>query len=73
MLLLTATGVKGICFEIATDGLALNPVTCDSGFSVYSELAVVGYDEMIACILLFSPAYIPFVKKITDKDKKAAK
>ena len=37
--MLTATGVDGMCFEIATDGLALNPVTYDSGSAVNSDLA----------------------------------
>ncbi|MGN0777972.1 MAG: Bug family tripartite tricarboxylate transporter substrate binding protein [Aristaeellaceae bacterium] len=55
--MLTATGVDGMCFEIATDGLALNPVTYDSGSAVNSDmagghvdLAVGGYDDMSGLI-----------------------
>ncbi len=55
--MLTATGVDGMCFEIATDGLALNPVTYDSGSAANSDMAgghvdlsVGGYDDMSGLI-----------------------
>lgn len=55
--MLTATGVDGMCFEIATEGLALNPVTYDSGSSANSDMAgghvdlsVGGYDDMSGLI-----------------------
>lgn len=55
--MLTATGVDGMCFEIATDGLALNPVAYESGSDVNSDmagghvdLAVGGYDDMSGLI-----------------------
>ena len=55
--MLTSTGVDGMCFEIATDGLALNPVTYDGGAAVNSDmagghvdLAVGGYDDMSGLI-----------------------
>lgn len=55
--MLTSTGVDGMCFEIATDGLALNPVTYDGGSAVNSDmagghvdLAVGGYDDMSGLI-----------------------
>ncbi len=55
--MLTATGVDGMCFEIATEGLALNPVTYDDGSAVNSDmagghvdLAVGGYDDMSGLI-----------------------
>jgi tripartite-type tricarboxylate transporter receptor subunit TctC len=55
--MLTATGVDGMCFEIATEGLALNPVTYDSGSAANSDMAgghvdlsVGGYDDMSGLI-----------------------
>ena len=55
--MLTATGVDGMCFEIATDGLALNAVTYDSGSAANSDMAgghvdlsVGGYDDMSGLI-----------------------
>ena len=49
----SAIGVDGMCFEIATKGLALNPVDYQSGTDVNSDLAnglidlaVGGYDDM---------------------------
>ena len=51
--MLTATGVDGMCFEIATEGLALNPKSYQGGSEVNSDmagghvdLAVGGYDDM---------------------------
>lgn len=53
----SAIGVDGMCFEIATQGLALNPVDYQSGTDVNSDLAnglvdlaVGGYDDMIGQI-----------------------
>ena len=52
-----APGVDGMCFEIATEGLALNPVTYDSGSAANSDMAgghvdlsVGGYDDMSGLI-----------------------
>ena len=53
----SAVGVDGMCFEIATEGLALNRLAYDSGDDVNSDLAeglvdlaVGGYDDMSAQI-----------------------
>lgn len=50
--MMTTTGVDGMCFEIATEGLALNPVAYEDGSAVNSDLAgahvdlaVGGYDD----------------------------
>ena len=55
--MLTATGVDGMCFEIATEGLALNPKSYQGGSEVNSDmagghvdLAVGGYDDMSGLI-----------------------
>ncbi|MDO4484511.1 MAG: tripartite tricarboxylate transporter substrate binding protein [Clostridia bacterium] len=55
--MLTATGIDGMCFEIATEGLALNSVVYESGSDVNSDmagghvdLAVGGYDDMSGLI-----------------------
>lgn len=49
----SAVGVDGMCFELATEGLALNPVAYESGSDVNTDLekglvdlAVGGYDDM---------------------------
>ena len=55
--MLTATGVDGMCFEIATSGLDLNVVVYDGGAAVnadlaggHCDLAVGGYDDMSGLI-----------------------
>jgi len=55
--MLTATGVDGMCFEIATEGLDLNVVTYGGGAEVnadlaggHCDLAVGGYDDMSGLI-----------------------
>ena len=55
--MLTATGVDGMCFEIATQGLELNAVQYGGGSEVNSDLAgghcdlaVGGYDDMSGLI-----------------------
>lgn len=55
--MLTATGVDGMCFEIATNGLDLNVVTYGGGGEVnadmaggHVDLAVGGYDDMSGLI-----------------------
>lgn len=55
--MLTATGVDGMCFEIATQGLDLNIVQYGSGSEVnadlaggHCDLAVGGYDDMSGLI-----------------------
>ena len=55
--MLTATGVDGMCFEIATEGLELNVVTYGGGSEVnadmaggHVDLAVGGYDDMSGLI-----------------------
>ena len=54
--MLTATGVDGMCFEIATEGLSLNMVQYGGGAEVnadlaggHCDLAVGGYDDMSWC------------------------
>ena len=44
--MLTATGVDGMCFEIATEGLSLNMVQ----YGGHCDLAVGGYDDMSGLI-----------------------
>ncbi|MBR2697855.1 MAG: hypothetical protein IKE76_04615 [Clostridia bacterium] len=53
----SATGVDGMCLEIATEGLALNPVPYNSGDEANSDMAegsvdlsVGGYDDMYSLI-----------------------
>lgn len=53
----SATGVDGLCFAIATEGLALNPVPYNSGDEADADmaagrvdLAVGGYDDMYGLI-----------------------
>ena len=55
--MLTATGVDGMCFEIATNGLDLNVVQYGGGAEVnadlaggHCDLAVGGYDDMSGLI-----------------------
>ena len=55
--MLTATGVDGMCFEIATEGLSLNMVQYGGGAEVnadlaggHCDLAVGGYDDMSGLI-----------------------
>lgn len=55
--MLTATGVDGMCFELATEGLALNLVQYGGGAEVNADLAgghcdlgVGGYDDMSGLI-----------------------
>ena len=55
--MLTATGVDGMCFDIATNGLDLNVVVYEGGNEVNSDmagghvdLAVGGYDDMSGLI-----------------------
>lgn len=55
--MLTATGVDGMCFEIATEGLCLNMVQYGGGSEVnadlaggHCDLAVGGYDDMSGLI-----------------------
>ncbi len=55
--MLTATGVDGMCFEIATEGLSLNMVAYGGGAEVnadlaggHCDLAVGGYDDMSGLI-----------------------
>ena len=55
--MLTATGVDGMCFEIATEGLSLNMVQYGGGAEVnadlaggHCDLAVGGYDDMSGVI-----------------------
>lgn len=55
--MLTATGVDGMCFEIATEGLSLNVVQYGGGSEVNADLAgghcdlsVGGYDDMSGLI-----------------------
>ena len=55
--MMTTYDVNGMCFEAATDGLPLNPVTYDYGSAAnsdvaggYVDLSVGGYDEMSGLI-----------------------
>ena len=55
--MLTATGVDGMCFEIATDGLDVNVVSYNSGDEINADMVgghvdayVGGYDDMAALI-----------------------
>ena len=55
--MLTSTGIDGMCFEAATNGLPLNPLTYDSGSAANSDLAgghvdlfIGGYDDMSGLI-----------------------
>lgn len=55
--MMTVTGVDGMCFELATEGLALNMVTYADGTEVNSDLAgghvdlaVGGYDDISGLI-----------------------
>ena len=72
----SAIGVDGMCFEIATQGLALNPVDYQSGTDVNSDLAegrvdlaVGGYDDMsgqidagnVLPLLLFCEHRVPIL------------
>ncbi len=62
----SATGVDGLCLEIATAGLALNPVPYNSGDEANSDmalgsvdLAVGGYDDM--CVFIESGDIVPLL------------
>ncbi len=72
----SAIGLDGMCFEIATQGLALNPVDYQSGTDVNSDLAegrvdlaVGGYDDMsgqidagnVLPLLLFCEHRVPIL------------